>query len=208
MSRSSVPWIESLVVNAALAAHPYRDAILADLDDARAEVEATAGADEARRWYRDEARRSLLPIVSSLPIAPTITVPLLAMVLLVYIAVVRIAGGAGLELERMLGKGSGLSFVVSYLALVAVAGGIGGFVVTVMAQRYAVVAALSMAAITVAVGAVHLFRGAPNEFWFRFSMLLVFALSVVVGLFAGIVVVARSISWTRPTSGQRREPNR
>lgn len=208
MRRNSLPCVEAFVLNAALAAHPYRDAILGDLDDECARIEATAGAGEARRWYRGEARRSLLPIVSTLSLAPTLAIRLLAIVVIVYVAIVRLAGVAGLEIERVSGRGSGPAFVVPYLAVVAIAGGIGGLVVTVAARRHAFVAALFLVTITVAVGGLHLFGGARNEFGFRCAVLLVFAPSVVVGLFVGLSSVTRSISLTRPPIGERREPNR
>jgi hypothetical protein len=208
MSRTSLPVVTSCLLRAALAAHPYRDAILGDLDDECAQIEAAAGADEARRWYRGEVRRSLLPIVSTLRLAPPLAVRLLAMVLIVYVAVVRLAGVAALEIERVLGTGSGPTFVTPYLAVVAIVGGIGGFVVSVAARKHAFVAALSMAAVTVIVGIVHLFGGAPNELWFRCATLLLFVLGVTVGECVGTVAAMRSTSSTRPPAGERRQPNR
>jgi hypothetical protein len=202
--RISLADFEFRLLSAVLAAHPYRDAVLGDLSEERVKIEAAAGADEARRWYRGQARRSVFPILSSYRIAPGLALRLMALVAAAYVATIRASSIAGLKIEHVLGQSRGTVFVAVYLAAIATAGGVGGFVVSVAARRHAFVAAVFMLAITVAVGVVHVGTGAPHESWFRFWKVLVFFLTVTIGLFFGTSAASTPQSQTLVIERRRR----
>jgi len=183
--RASLAEFEFRLLSAVLAGHPYRDAILGDLSEERLKIEAAAGAGEARRWYRGQVRRSVWSMLSSYWIAPGLALGLMALVGAVYLAAIRTASIAGLKIEHVLGQSRGRAFVALYLVAIGIAGGVGGFVVSVAARRHAFAAALFMLAVTIAVGVVHVETGPPHESWFRFWKVLVFVLTVTIGLFFG-----------------------
>ena len=192
MKEIARPDFASRFLSAVLAGHPYRDAVLGDLSEECSKVQAAEGPDEARRWYRGQARRSVLPILSSYPLAPGLALRLTGLVVTVYLAAIRASSVAGLRIEHMLGQSRGTAFVASYLLVIAITGGVGGFVVSVVARRHAFVAALFMLAVTVGVGVVHVESGASYESWFRVWKVSLFVLTVTIGLLLGTSAGLRS----------------
>jgi hypothetical protein len=148
-------------------------------------IEASAGAEAARRWYGGQATRSVLPILSRHPIAPRLALRLITLVGSADLAATWASSIAGLQIEHVLGQSHGTSFVALYLAATGIAGMASRFIVCVAARRYAFIVALLMLTLTVATGVVHLETGPSHKFWFRVSQVLVFVISVVIGLFFG-----------------------
>lgn len=185
MKRISIRDFELRILTAALAAHPYRDAVLGDLSEERLNIEAAEGTEGAHRWYRDQVRRSVFPILSNYPVAPGLALCLMALVVTVYLSAVRASNFAGFEIEHMLARSRGIAFVALYLVAIAIAGGVGGFVVSVVARRHAFLAALFMLAVICAVGVIHVVSAVPPEVWFRLWKVSVFILAVAVGVSLG-----------------------
>ena len=195
MKQIARPDVASWLLSAVLAGHPYRDAVLGDLSEERTKIEAAAGPEEAQRWYRGQARRSVLPILASYPLAPRLALRLMTLVVTVYLAAIGASNIAAVEIEHMVGPSRGATFVALYLMAIVSAGGVGGFLVSVGARRHAFVAALFMLAVTAVVGVVHVESGAPYETLFRLGKVSVFAVTVAIGLFLGTSATA---------SGERR----
>lgn len=161
-----------------LSSHPYRDAILGDLAEGRADVEAAAGPAAAAAWHRREILRSAASLFVRHRVAPAPALRGALIALGVYAAAVRLPGLTVHALTRVAAS-SPVAFGPLYLAVIATSGAVAGWGARALGRD--ATATILLLAVAVAVGAVHIATAPPGEHGFRAAKVGIFLAAILVG---------------------------
>lgn len=164
-----------------LRGNAYADAILGDLAEDSASIEAVRGAQSARRWYRSQVVRSLIPLVRSARFSAADAVRLIAAIALIYSLAIYLSNAVALAISAGVHESHGVLFDALYFTAIAVIGGVAGCVATLSMRRHLPVAIVSLLAVAIVLGVRHVAGAPAAELLYRVAKVVVFVVAIAVG---------------------------
>jgi hypothetical protein len=166
------------LLSAVVANHPYRNAMLGDLAEDRAQIEKVEGAEVAEMWYRGQALRTTFSLLPTLTIEPAKAARLICIVLGAYAIAVRATNVGAFAIGRALGTASGALFAALYATAVAIVGAIAARLVR-HASRTPLLGNILLISVALAIGALHVAAASHGEVWFRMAKVTAFVVAMV-----------------------------
>ena len=182
---SPVPFSERLL-QALLRGNAYADAILGDLAEDSAAIEAARGPRSARRWYRSQVIRSLIPLLRSSRFSAADAARTTALTSLIYSLAIYLSNAAALTISGAVHPTHGVLFDAFYFTAIAVIAGLAGCTATISMRRHRLVAIVSMLSLAIVLGARHVAGASDAELAFRLTKVVVFVGAIAVGAAATV----------------------
>jgi len=179
------PRYAKVVVDFVTADLQYRDAIRGDLDEEFTRLAADLGIERARRWYVGETIRTSVSLLRHAHITPATAARILAAVFAAYLGVL---GADRLVTFAIWRGGVSLAPVAGRLATLScliIAGATAGWGVARATRRPPLVGTIAFLALTLGIGARHIFLAQPHEIWFRAAKVVLLVGAAAIGAARG-----------------------